>query len=134
MAGVHTYVDAPLAEIVVFEPLHNEDEPGVAVTVGVVLTVIVLLAVLIQPVALVPVTVYVVVVSGVAVTGVPVVALRPVAGDHEYVDAPPALIVVELPLQIVVTPPPVVTVGNDNTAIARTAVSVQPAALVPVIV
>lgn len=50
---------------------------------------------------LVPVIVYVVVAVGFAVTVAPVVALNPVAGDHEYVLAPEAVSVAELPAQIV---------------------------------
>ena len=50
---------------------------------------------------LVPVIVYVMVAEGFAVTVAPVVALKPVDGDHEYVLAPKAVSVAELPAQIV---------------------------------
>ena len=59
----------------------------------------------------VPVTVYVVVVVGDAVTEDPVVELKPVDGLHEYVEAPDAVNVVELPAQIVALPTVNVTVG-----------------------
>jgi hypothetical protein len=50
---------------------------------------------------LVPVIVYVVVAEGFAVTVAPVDVLSPVAGDHEYVLAPEAVSVAELPAQMV---------------------------------
>jgi hypothetical protein len=69
---------------------------------GAVLTVTVDVVELKQVVdVLVPVIVYVVVVEGFAVTVVPVDVLSPVAGDHEYVLAPEAVSVAELPAQIV---------------------------------
>lgn len=120
--------------MVVVLPLHITAEPGVAVTVGVALTVMVLVAVLVQPDALVPLTVYVVVARGAAVSGVPVEALRPDAGDQEYVTPPPALTVVDAPRQIDVAPPPAVIAGKALTVIVLVAVLVQPAALVPVTV
>lgn len=57
VVGVHTYVAAPAAVIVVVLPEHIAAEPGVAVTVGVVLTAIAHVAVATHPAALVPVTV-----------------------------------------------------------------------------
>ena len=47
--GVHVYVTAPLAEIVVFVPLHNMDETGVRVNVGIGFTLIVTVWLLLQP-------------------------------------------------------------------------------------
>lgn len=70
----------------------------------------------------------------VQVTLAPVDALRPVAGDHTYVLAPLAAIVVDEPAHIVVTPPVAVTVGTGLTEIVVDAVLLQPAALVPVTV
>ena len=69
-----------------------------------------------------------------AVTSEPVVALRPVAGDQLYVNAPDACIVVDEPVQTLALPGTAVTVGIPFTAIARVAVAEQPAALVPVTV
>ena len=79
VAGLHTYVPAPLAVKFVDDPVHILTLPDV-LTVGSGLTVTVTLAVFVQPLTSVPVTVYVVVTVGVAVTGVPVPALKPVAG------------------------------------------------------
>ena len=81
VAGVHVYVLAPDALIVVDDPIQYADEPGVTVTVGVVLTVIDLVPVLEHP-AEVPVTVYIVDEDPVSVTGLPVDELRPKAGDQ----------------------------------------------------
>lgn len=124
---------APLAVMVVLDPRHTLEEPP-NVMVGLGLTVIVRTAVSLHPLPFVPVTVYVVVVVGVQVMGVPVVAVRPDDGVHAYVVAPLALIVVDEPLHIVVVPPPAVTTGSAFTVIARVAVPLQPAALVPVTV
>jgi hypothetical protein len=69
---------------------------------GALLTVTVAIAELVHAVAvLVPVIVYVVVAEGFAVTVAPVDVLSPVAGDHEYVLAPEAVSVAELPAQMV---------------------------------
>lgn len=74
---------APLAPIVVDEPLQIADAPTEVLMVGSGFTVMVRVAVLTQPLALVPLTVYVVVTVGEAVTFAPVVTLSPVDGDHE---------------------------------------------------
>lgn len=63
---------------------------------------------------------------GLAVTDEPVVALRPVPGLHVYVAAPPALIVVELPEQIVGVTAVAVTVGVGLTVTRTIAVLIQP--------
>jgi hypothetical protein len=69
---------------------------------GALLTVTVAIVELVHAVAvLVPVIVYVVVAKGFAVTVAPVDVLSPVAGDHEYVLAPEAVSVAELPAQMV---------------------------------
>ena len=65
------------------EPLQYDDVPGVAVIVGVILTVIDLVPVLLHPAPEVPVTVNMVDVLPVSVTDEPVEELRPVVGDHE---------------------------------------------------
>ena len=67
------------------------------------------------------------------VTSVPVVALKPVAGLHPYVLAPPAVRFVEPPEQIL-TLPDVVTVGTGLIVTVTAAVLVHPLALVPVTV
>ena len=118
--------------MLVLAPVHIDTLPDV-LTVGSALTVTVSDAVFVQPFAAVPVTVYVVVTVGVAVTGVPVVALKPVAGPHTYVAAPPALSEVELPMQLL-TLPEVVTVGSGLTVTVTLPVLVQPPASVPVTV
>ena len=75
------------------------DEPEIT---GALLTVTVAIAELVHAVAvLVAVIVYVVVAEGFAVTVAPVDVLSPVAGDHEYVLAPEAVSVAELPAQMV---------------------------------
>ena len=98
--------------------------PVVAVTFGKAFTVTVEVAVLVQVFKSVPVIVYTVVVAGLAVTLAPVVALNPVAGDHTYVFAPPALSVVEPPVQI--AGELTVTTGAGFTIIVIVAVAVQP--------
>jgi len=128
--GDHVYVVAPPATKGTEPPVHIvEDE--VSVTVGVVLTVIVTVAVL-EHAPVVPVTVYVVVAPGVAVTFEPVVALKPPAGDHVYVVAPPATNGVELPEHIELDGV-TVTVGVGFTVIVTVAVLLQ-APVVPVTV
>ena len=66
--------------------------PGVAEAVinAFKFTVIIVVAVLVQPLASVPVTVYNVLADGFADTLLPVAADKPLAGDHAYVNAPPA--------------------------------------------
>lgn len=125
---------APLAPIVVDEPLHIAEAPTDVLIVGKGFTVIVRVAVLVQPLALVPVTVYVVVMVGVAVTVVAVVELRPVAGVQVYDTPPLAPIVVDAPIHIAAEPTVVAMVGSAFTVIVRVAVAVQPTAFVPVTV
>jgi hypothetical protein len=79
---------------------------------------------------LVPVTVYVVVVVGETVTGDPLSD----PGIHVYVVAPLAVMVAELPAQIVAVDVVVVTVGVGFTVIVLVAVPVHPFAAVPVTV
>ena len=114
MPGVHVYVDAPLAVKVVKLPLQMVTGPEV-VTFGKAFTVTV------------PVTVYTVVETGLTV-------IAAVAGPvfHEYVDAPLAVIVPELPLQIVALVE--VTLGKAFTVTVVLAVPVHPFASVPVTV
>lgn len=64
--------------------------------------------------------------DGVAVTVAPVVALRPVAGNHEYVEPPLAVMVVALPLHNVVVPPVTVTVGKALTVMVCVALVTHP--------
>ena len=63
----------------------------------------------------------------------PVVALNPPAGDQLKVVAPPAVKVVELPLQIVAAPD-AMTVSEELTVMVTTDVPVQPLPSVPVTV
>jgi hypothetical protein len=87
-----------------------------------------------QPAALVPVTVYVVVEPTLHVTVAPVEALRPVAGDQLYVDAPLEVIDVEPPAHIEALTGVITTVGNGLTVMVRVAAAAHPAAFVPVMV
>ena len=82
VAGVHTYVFAPLAVMLTFPPGQIAGADGVTVIVGLGFTVTVTVAVFVHPLTAVPVTVYVVVTVGDAVTVAHVVQLRPVAGVH----------------------------------------------------
>jgi hypothetical protein len=73
-------------------------------TIGRGFTFTVIVAVLLLPVQVVPSVArieYVVVTVGFAITVAPVVVFSPVGGDQEYVAAPLAVIVTELPRQIV---------------------------------
>ena len=63
-----------------------------------------------------------------------VVELRFVAGAHEYVEPPLAVIVVLLPVQMEGADGFTVTVMEEFTVTVTVAVAVQPAALVPVTV
>lgn len=92
------------------------------------------MALSIQPAADVPYTVYVRLTAGVAVTGEPVVALKSVAGVHVYVLAPLAVSIVALPAQTVGFEALAVMVGNALTVIVTLALSIQPAAEVPITV
>jgi hypothetical protein len=76
--------------------------------------------------------VYVVVAGGLAVTDAPVVEDKPVAGDHEYVDAPLAVKVPEAPAQMVIGA--ALIAGNGLTVTVTVVVPVQPFAVVPVTV
>ena len=71
---------------------------------------------------------------GFAVTVAPVVALNPVEGDHEYVEAPVAKRDTELPEHIIAEEGVTLTVGNGFTVMVTVAVFVQPLLAVPVIV
>ena len=81
----------------------------------------------------VPVTVYVVDTVGVAVTVAPVEAERAVDGAHVYVVAPLAVIVPELPVQIV-SPVAMFVVGIGLTVTVRVCVFTHELLLVPVTV
>jgi hypothetical protein len=105
------------------------------VSVGVGVTLIVICAVSLHPDPFVPTTVYVMVVAGLAFTDAPVVALNPAAGLHEYVAAPDALIVTEVPEQILFEGAGInVTVGEGLMDIVTLSILVQPFAFVPVTV
>jgi hypothetical protein len=103
--------------------------PTITTGNGFTLTVVVVTAV---QVPAVPVMVYTVVTVGLAVTLEPVVELNPVPGLHTYVEAPVAVSVVELPLQIVAGR--TVTVGLLTTVTVVVSEFTQPFASVPVIV
>ena len=60
--------------------------------------------------------------------------LKPVDGDHEYVEAPLAVSDTELPVQIVADAGAIVTIGTGLTVIVTVAVFVQPLVAVPVTV
>ena len=106
VAGVHEYVPvapAPPAVRTVDEPAHMDTGEGLIVMVGRGFTVTVDVAVFWQPLISLSVTVYTFVAAGFAVTVAPVVALKPAAGDHEYVPvapAPPAVSTVDEPVHI----------------------------------
>lgn len=74
------------------------------------------------------------VVDGLAVTVAPVVVLKPVAGDHEYVEAPLAVNATEPPEQMAGADGVMLTVGSGFTVTATVAVLVQPVVAVPVTV
>lgn len=89
--GLQVYVEAPFATNETESPEQNVVAPeGVMATVGDVLIVTITESVALQ-LPLTPVMVYVVVDTGLAVTEAPVVALKPVAGNHEYVVPPLAV-------------------------------------------
>jgi hypothetical protein len=79
VAGVQTYVAAPVAVSVVALPLQIATGAP-ALTTGIGFTETVMVVLLVQPAAFVPVTVYIVVADGCAVTDAPVVAESPVDG------------------------------------------------------
>ena len=123
VAGVHEYVEAPLAVSVADCPL--QIVAGETLITGSGLTVTVTCTDAVQPLTSVPVTVYVEVETGVAVTGEPVDELKSVAGLHEYVFAPFAVSVADCPAQIgdgVVT----ITTGSGFTVIVTCPVAVHP--------
>jgi hypothetical protein len=105
-----------------------------ALITGSGLTVTVTVVVFTQLFTSVPVMVYVVVVVGPAVKLVPVVPDNPVAGDQAYVDAPPAVSVVDEPLHIATAGGVQVIVGNGLTVTVVVVEPVHPAAVVPVMV
>src|ERR1700752_3997221 len=97
-----------------------------AVTTGIGFTVTVTCVVAVQP-SVLPVTVYVVVEVGLAVTVEPMLALKLVAGLHEYVLAPLAVRVVNCPVQIGEGVATLIT-GIGFTVTVTCAVAVQPSA------
>lgn len=117
VAGLQAYVVAPLATRPVFEPEQIAEEGGVTITTGAAPTVTITVLLLVQ-VPFEPITVYVVVTVGVAVTVAPVLALKPAAGDQEYVTAPLAVKLVGLPEQTEAEVGLTVTVGVALTVIA----------------
>jgi hypothetical protein len=82
IAGLQTYVVAPLIIKFTESPGHKPGLPGVIDKVGVGVTFIVVFKVSLQPKVLVPITVYVVVVGGVATTLALVDELRLAEGLH----------------------------------------------------
>ena len=70
--------------------------------------------------------------AGFAETEAPVVALKPVAGDHEYVFAPDAVSVPAMPVHIVIGETEIT--GSGFTVTITDAVFTHPAAEVPVTV
>jgi len=114
------------------EPVQIVVALAVIVALGALTTVTVTWSVFTHPFASVPVTVYVVVAVGFAVTAAVFVALKPVEGDHAYVDAPVAVKLALEPLQIVASTP-ALTVGRALTVTVVTAdVAEQPFAFVTV--
>jgi hypothetical protein len=104
----------------------DEEIPVIAAVItGGVLTDIVIVVVSVHPEPFVPTTVYVVFDAGVAVTPEPVVALRPVAGVHEYVVAPDAVKLTLLPWHTDGAGGATVTVGTGLTATVTIAESVH---------
>ena len=123
---LHEYVDAPLAVNVVELPIHTVVAP-VMLIVGNEFTVTVVDDIFEQPLASAPVTEYVVLFElGVTVS----ISLAP-PELHEYVDAPLAESIVELPLQIVVIPEMFI-IGKGFTVTMADAELEQPLPSVPV--
>jgi hypothetical protein len=80
-----------------------------------------------EQIEVVPVTVYVVEAAGPAFTTGPLDVFNPMAGDHAYVEAPLAIIVIESPKQIVAE------VGlKDNAGTATTVIVIEAVAGVQV--
>jgi hypothetical protein len=111
-------------------PAQTEEEDAVAETVGKALTVTPTVDVLEHPLASVPVTVYVVVATGLSVTLDP----DKDPGIHVYVEAPPALSVTELPIQIALEDAAAFTFGRAFTVTITVEVPVHPGPLEPVTV
>jgi hypothetical protein len=88
----------------------------------------------VHPPASVPVIEYVIEEVGLAVTVAPLVDDKPVPGLQVYVDPPVAVIVVEVPEQIVLFAAVAVIVGIGLTVTTEVAVLLQPFASVPVTV
>lgn len=134
VAGLHAYVEAPLAFNAVDCPAHIVGLAGVTETTGNGFTLTVAVAVLVHPAALVPVTVYVIVLVGLAVTFAPVVALKPVDGDQVYVEAPEAVKLTDAPIQIFEVAGVTATKGRGFTVILILPVPPQGAGVVYVMV
>jgi hypothetical protein len=111
-------------------PAQTEEEDAVAETLGKALTVTPTVDVLEHPFASVPVTVYVVVATGLSVKLDP----DKDPGIHVYVEAPPALSVTELPIQIAFEEAEALTEGRALTFTDTVDVFVHPLAAVPVTV
>ena len=118
---------APVTVSVVELPLQIVSAP-LPFTVGKGVTFTVIVAAPLHPL-LIPCTVYVVLTKGFAVTLLPEVGLRPVTGNQLYVEAPPAVRVVEEPLQITPDTALPVTVGRAVTTMDTVAVLLHPEAV-----
>jgi hypothetical protein len=127
VAGDQVNDEAPLATRVVVLPLHNEVLPEITMA-GPALIATDLVVAAEQPLLPVPVTVYVVDTIGDAVTLAPLLALSVAAGDHVYVFAPDALMVVLVPLHTL-EPPLVLIVGSGFTVTPIDLVFEQPFAV-----
>jgi hypothetical protein len=132
--GLHVYVNPLLGEAVrvAFCP---EQRPVLAelltVIVAVLPTLTITIAVALQPEEVTPVTVYVVVTDGTAVTEAPVEELKLILGAHVYVDAPLAVNLLPLPLQIICGDAVAVTFGVATITVSLIVV-LQPSEVVPV--
>lgn len=97
--GLQLYVVPPPAVRLDVPPAQKEEAEAVPVIAGLGLTVSATVDVFVHPPALVPVTVYVTEEVGLAVTLALVVELSPVEGLQLYVEAPPAVRVLDPPAQ-----------------------------------
>jgi hypothetical protein len=117
--GLHVYVEAPLAVMLIEPPVQILGNAGLMVIVGAVLTTTSTVAVPEQPELAVPRTVYTMLAAGEAITDAVLVLLSPVDGDQVYDDAPLAARVTEEPAQIVAEDGFTATVGCASGRIGR---------------